>query len=558
MPNILTPLTLWESFNSSLETLPETVSVKEENGIRIERVKFHGRETRDGRVIVAASYAYNKKTPSTETVLILPDSKGTIDDELLKLFANRGYSALMVDYRGKWDGCDFYTQYPADVDYANFASSGAYYSRVDTNAVETSWYEWVAVGIYAKKYAEERSGNGKIAVVGLRDGGEIAWKLGVAEEFSCIIPVCAAGWRAYLGMAKYMSGEPDLNEERYRFIAGIDSQAYAPYVRCPVLMLCSTNDAAFDYDRAYDTFSRINPKFIGESAIAYSVHFNGCIGWKCAADMFMFLDRNLKNRHVFIPKPAEISVEVDEESNLIARAMFDDQGIVESCSVYIAEDCVDSVMRDWTACPAKSKITPKEQEFYLNIYEKTSTVFVFGCVKYINGFTVWSKIVAKKISGAFRNMQSKSRVLYSDKEDTGGFTSAAPEKFAVGGIFIMGDSEMPKVVEKTSSVRGLYSKTGLTTYRLNNPKFTPTAGNVLKLDIFCDSTSTVKFSFLDMGSGEEYTDDHYIVGGVWQSIIVESKFLKNQSGVALAAFSSDYKLTITGGAPFAVNNIMWL
>lgn len=558
MPNILTPLSLWESFNPALDPSPVVLSSDERDGIVFERINFSGRDTGDGRVLVAAMYAYDKKSPASEAVIVYPDSKDTIDEGLLKMFVQRGYSALMLDYRGEWENCDFYTRYPANVDYANFKRSGRRYDYVDDSAIETCWYEWVAIGVYAHKYLEDRIKSKEIAVVGLRDGGEIAWKLGVADRFECIIPVCAAGWRSYSGISKYVSVEPDLNEERYRFIAGIDSQAYAPYVRCPVLMLCATNDERFDYDRAYDTFSRINPHFADESAIAYSVQSNGCIGVKCTADMFIFLDKNLKNRQIFIPKPAEIAVEVDEESNLVAKAIFDDQGIVDSCGMYVAEDCIDSYMREWTECTPKTKISPKEQQFYLNIYEKTNTLFALCYVKYISGFTIWSKIVAKKISGKFRNMQSKCRVMYSDKDGIGSFAVAEPQKYAAGGMFLVDPNAMPSVVEKTRGVKGLYSENGLITFRMNNPKFAPSAGSILKLDIICDTTSQVKLIFVDANSKEQFIDQFEVVGGVWQSIVAESKYFKNKSGTALSDFASNLRFLIMCSGPFAVNNIMWL
>lgn len=558
MPNILTPISLWESFKPSLDTSPVILSTKEENGVVFERVNFSGRDTGSGRVLIAAEYAYDKENPAEETVLIFPDSKDTIDEKLLKMFVQRGYSALMVDYRGEWKDCDFYTGYPSNVEYANFAKSGRRHDYVDDSAVETCWYEWVAIGIYARKYINERSGSDEIAVVGLRDGGEIAWKLGVAEKFECIIPVAAAGWRAYAGRSKYVSKELDLNDERYRFIAGIDSQAYAPYVHCPVLMLCTTNDDCFDYDRAYDTFSRINAKFISESAIAYSVQSNGCIGASCIDDMFIFLDKNLKNRQIYIPKPAEILVESDNESNLVATASFDGHGIVDSCGMYIAENCMGSSLRDWTECPSKSKISAQDQQFYLNIYEKTSTVFVLCYVKYISGFTVWSKVVAKKISGKFRNMQSKRRVMYSDDDGLGGFAVADTKKCTVGGIFYIDEKVLPQVVETSKNVKGLLSDYGLTTFRMNNPKYAPSVGNVLKLDVISKANATLTLVFFDADTNEEYKDSIELVGGVWQGLIAESKTFKNSNGNSMQVFKSNFRFSIICPVPFAVNNIMWL
>ncbi len=558
MPHILTPLALWNNFSCSLDTACELVSTQEKGGITFEKLKFSGRETGEGRVRIAAEFAYNSKAMAEETVIIFPDSTDTIDEGLLKMFVDRGFSALMVDYRGEWEDCDFFTVYPKNVEYANTAICGPHKDFVEEIADKTCWYEWVAAGLYARKYVEERTGSQSIAVVGLRDGGEIAWKLGVAGNFSCIIPVCAAGWKAYSGISKYLPDELELDYERYRFIAGIDSQAYAPYIKCPVLMLCSTNDPRFDYDRAYDTFSRINPDFFDESAITYSVRCHSCIAVKSCEDMFMFLNKNLKNQQVFMPKPAEITVEADEDWNLIARVMFDNQGVVEECNVYLAEDSIDSALREWLVCPLKEKVSEREQVFYLNAYEKTSTIFVLCHVKYTNGFTVWSKMTVKKLSGTFKNSQSRNKVLYSDMYGTQGFSAANPKSYAVGGMFFPDKDLLPKLVSTSKGVQGICSPCGLASFRMNNPRFAPTSESLLAIDVFCDKTAKVLLTLTDVPNGEDYVCVLDVVGGAWQYFLNASTEFKNSSGVTLSEFTPNLKLTVTSDAQCVVNNLMWL
>ncbi len=558
MPNILTPLQIWNNFDDSLPLECATVGEVTEGNIIIERVRFSGRDAGDGRVSVYASFARDVKSPSTECVLVFPDSVKTIDDEVLKMIVRRGYSALMVDYRGEWEGTENYTVYPQSIEYANTAKCGRSKDYVDNTAIETCWYEWVAVGIYARKYIVDRTGNENIAVLGLRDGGEIAWKLGVAKKFACIVPVCAAGWKAYEGISKFKPDEHQLDEERYRYIAGIDSQAYAPYVQCPVLIMCSTNDPRFDYDRAYDTFSRINHDFAEVSVITYSVNCDACIGVESTADMFMFFDRNLKNRQIFIPHPAEVTITVDEDENLVARAAFDDEGEVESYEMYMAEDCIDSALREWTKCPYKGRLSGNEHEFFMNIYEKTGTVFALCAAKYTNGFTVWSKIVVKKISGSFRNMQIKCRVIYTAKNGNDGFSVTDNNSQTIGGIFFTDDIVLPQIVEKARGIKGIYSVCGLTTFRLNNPRYAPEKGVMLKIDVFCDNSSEMDFTIKDVNTNEVYKSIVSVVGGVWQPILLESKAFKTASGAALPEYSSNLRLDINCGESYAVTNMMWL
>lgn len=555
MSNILTPVSLWKDFDSSLELDAEVISRKTEGNTKIEYVRFGGRKTCSGRVKICAAFAGSSVQSSSEAVMLLPDSTSGIDEALMKFFVKSGYSVLMPDYRGAAEGSEYFTEYPEDVSYANAAECGRHRDFVDEDATETCWYEWVGVARYACKYLRER-GITKIGVVGIRDGGEIVWKLASCEELACAISVCAAGWKVYSGYSKFGATEPALDDERYRFLAGIDSQAYAPFVKCPVLMLCSTNDERFDYDRAYDTFSRINEKFVGQSVITYSVHCNGCIDDDGTKDMFLFLDKFVRGRQVFLPKPAVISVITDTEQNLVARAEFDGMGVPEEYGMYMAEDCIDSVMREWTPAPYKSG-SGAFRDFYLNIYEKTSVVFAFCYAKYTNGFTVWSRMAVRKVSGKFKNMRKKCRVIYSSRNGADSL-SIADRSFALGGIFMTSDAVLPQVVDKGNGLRGAYSVCGLMTYRHNTPCFAPDEDSILKLDIFCDNPAKVAFCMADVKSGEKFTVVLDVAGGIWQSVLLESKEFKNENGMHLANFCRPLRFTITCGEQYAVNNIMWL
>ena len=192
------------------------------------------------------------------------------------------------------------------------------------------------------------------------------------------------------------------------------------------------------------------------------------------------------------------------------------------------------------------------------MYEKTSIVFALCYVKYVNGFTVWSRTAAKKISGKFKNMQSKCRVMYSSKDGIEGFSVADGSSRALGGMFYSDGVVVPELVEKGNGVKGIYSEFGLLTFRMNNPRFSPSAGNILKMDIYCDKASKVFISLKDLSSDDEYVNEVEMVDGVWQSIILEAAAFKNSSGVSLGEFSPNFRFTVTCDVPYAVNNVMWL
>ena len=553
MANILTPVSLWSEFDDTLPLEAQVVETKQLESCTVDFVKFNGRDTGDGRVKIAAAFAYAQE--SKETILLLPDSNRTIDLEVMKYFVSCGYSVLMVDYRGDWEGCEFSTKYPDNIVYANTAKVGKSKTQVVDSAAKTCWYEWVGVGLYAGRYIKERTESDKVAVVGFRDGGEIGWKLCAARQFSCLVPVSAVGWIAYAGISKFMP-EEQMESENYLFIAGIDSQAYAPFVKCPVLMVCTTKDKRFDYDRAHDTFSRINPEYARNSSICYSIRAGEYISADNCRSMGIFLDKNLKDKPLYIPKLPEISVEADEEENLVATVSFDTNAGVEKCDMFLAEENINSATRDWVRCSPKGAAGLSEQTFFVDINEKSTTIFLIASVKYSSGFVSWSKVNVKKLSGKFKNMQKHNRVTYLNSYDSEAFF-VADTSASIGGIIYNDLSLLPTHVQK-KSVSGLYSPCGLSTYRLNNVAFMPAAGNVLSFDVFTDSADKVTVSIVNLQTGEEFFATFNVVSGVWQKIIAESKSFKSANGMPLAEFGGDSKLTINCPDTYAINNIIWL
>ena len=73
MSNILTPVSLWKDFDSSLELDAEVISRKTEGNITIEYVRFGGRKTGSGRVKICAAFAGSSAQYSGEAVMLLPD-----------------------------------------------------------------------------------------------------------------------------------------------------------------------------------------------------------------------------------------------------------------------------------------------------------------------------------------------------------------------------------------------------------------------------------------------------------------------------------------------------
>ena len=134
---ILTPSAIWKDFNSDLPLKESKVNEMTYDGISYVEVYFSGRETESGRVRIYGLYARPQPLPMNRklgAVLLLPDYNETVNLELVNHFAKMGYAVLMVDYRGDVGESTNHTNYPTEIDYANY---GKYYLEGRFNALPT-------------------------------------------------------------------------------------------------------------------------------------------------------------------------------------------------------------------------------------------------------------------------------------------------------------------------------------------------------------------------------------------------------------------------------------
>ena len=559
---ILTPTTLWNDFDDSLPLNESILSEKQADKLRQYTVRFAGRAVGSERVDIFAHYAEPSEGDNIPALLILPDADQTVDDAAVRRFASFGYAVLMPDYRGSWRGAEGYTVYPDAIAYANLRQAERHFDHADETARETCWFEWVAIARYCIRYLRTKERIGKIGVIGVRAGGDIAWQLAATcEDLACAIPVCAGGWRAYRGVNKYGdTAELKMDDERYRFIAGIESQSYAPYVKCPVLMLCSTNDELFDADRAFDTFSRISPDH--EKTFYFAARYNGHIGNTGLKDLDLFIGKYLKGREVFIPAPAEIAIEEDDDGELVARIRFDHNGEVKYCEVYMAEDMCESAMRDWVRCEFKKNGNDDEQIFRINAVRGAKRVFAYAKTKYSCGFAVSSKIAFKRMEKDYANSTERSRILYSSRNGRDSFTVVRFDRGSTMADCFLENSQPPvRLVDGPFGISGIASDYGLKLFRINDPRYRPSENSLLKFDAYAPETTTVQITIRAAKGGKDilYQCNLFLPGcESWTDHVLSAKDFKTDGNRPLSNLSDAKYIAFYSEGAFCINNLLWL
>lgn len=565
---ILSAISLWKKFNLKTPLSASEWGIEDKHGIRFSHVTYSGHTVEDGCVRIYAQFARPSGEDKRPAILLLPDAGKELDRELLYYFVDKGYAVLMPDYSGKRadeKNGEMHTLYPASLSYGNYEQARGLYDMENLEADKTSWFEWTYVALYSLQYLKSRADVGNIGVVGIRKGGEIAWQVMLSPDVKCGVPVNAAGWRSFSHVAKFGDNVAhNLSDDKHRYIAAVEAQSYAPYVKCPVLMLCALRDEGFDGDRAYDTYSRIgNPE---DNALVYSSNSGACIGPNGLTDMDLFLEKNLKGREIYIPDTLNVSLK-ESDDGLEILVESDKEGLLEEMGVFYAEADVrtKSAYRDWRCICKKNGKSVKNGQSVCQYkpFEGATAVFVYAYAKYINGFHVTSKIVSKRLANPKKDAV-KSRRVYSG-EEIEGFGVAHYEDYSIADIFLEREA-VPKTVVGYGGIKGAYSVGGISTYKISSPRFIPEENAILKFDAYFKETDELTVS-VDIAAVETERERYVCVvpikgGGKWKRVVLKAADFKGETyGKPLSNFHEGSALSFdceNEDNEYAINNILWL
>lgn len=567
---ILSAVSLWKKFDTELALNVVQMDEISENDakVRYAAVEYDGHAAEDGRVRIRALFARPVGEGAVPAVLLLDDAGKKPDRELVSYFAEKGYAVLAPDYSGqKTDEEDeTATVYPPSLSYANYAQAGGLYSLEERGSAEKCcWFEWTYAALYSIEYLRSRKDITNIGILGVRLGGEAAWKAMLSPHIQCGVTVNAAGWLSYRGSHRF--GERaavNLTDDKHRYIAGVESQSYAPFVKCPVLMLCACNDYGFDYDRAYDTYSRIGGEEENENkAIVYSSDSGSCIGPQGLHNLDLFLEKYLKGRAIYIPSALGITVTADEDG-LFVTATGDEDGLIEEMGIFYAETGANtkSVFREWLCVHKDCAVKNFKTSCQIKPFAGAEYAYVYAYAKYINGFKTVSKIVGKALTA--KDKEVKSRVIFAGEAvDT--FSVADHKDYSIGGIFLEKEA-VPVIKKGYGDIPGAYSVGGIKTYKISAPKYVADEGAKLKFDVYSEKADKVCVS-VDItgeeGSAERYSCTFNVKGGgKWKRIILSPNDFKNEMlGRPLKSFSCGSALVFDGVEEeneVLVTNVLWL
>lgn len=559
---ILTPTALWSDFNDTLPLKESKVNEMVYDGIIYSEVYFSGRETESGRVRIYGLYARPKNLPDGRKiggVLILPDYTETVNLDAVNFYVRQGYAVLMVDYRGAYPGTPEFTNYPTEIDYANLKLAGDVF-RVDRTAKECCWYEWAAVAKYAAVFLQSRDEVDKIALIGIKQGANVGWQsLFGDKRVSCFVSVFGMGWQAYKGVFRHVSADIELDDERYRWLGGVDAHVYAQYVDCPVLYVAGTNSPDFDCDRGTDTLMRLKPEV--KSVFNYAPRLRDTIDKKCGDDISLFLKKYLAREgssfdKLCFPASPQVKTAAGEDGvSYFAEVVADEPDKLKTLSVYMSEGISAPGLRNWQ--PMKEvKHDQTKRYFRAMLGGDSEFVHVFAVAEYKNGVTVSSKIIFGKIN---LHPVRSCNMIYTSDMGVDCFCTANEDANATGD-FIFNDNDAVKLAECANGITGVSSRYGLLTYKIGENRFKPGRRSILKFDVYSVEYTKLKIGLMvgnAAGELEEFSVTVNLDGcKAWHNVQVAFTEFKNAKNFALKDFDAVAAFKVESASLFAINNVL--
>ncbi len=565
---IVNAVSLWKKFNLKTPLDASEWGMEDRGGSYCCKVTYNGHKTADGCVRIFARFFRPRGKDKKPVILLLPDVDKPADETLIRYFTDKGYAVLTPDYAGETannaDSAER-TVYPPSLFYGNFVNERGLYEMAGLDAEKTTWFEWTYVALYSIEYLKSRTDLGAIGIVGVRTGGELAWKAMLSPDVKCGIPINAAGWQSSRNTSKFEKKTAyDLGDDYHSYVAAAEAQSYAPYVKCPVLMLCALRDKDFDCDRAYDTYTRIGNAY--GNALTYSIDSGGCIGQNALTDMDLFLEKNLKGREIYIPNVLNVSIKETDEG-LEVQVDCDKQGILEEAGVYYAEADIKtrSAYREWRQVFKTAGRTVKNSRTgcVVKPFAGAKTVYVYAYAKYINGFRVTSKITSKNLTKV-NPRAIKNRNLFTGSEKDC-FEIADYKRYSLGGVLLERELS-PKILSGYGELKGAYAESGIRTYKISSPQYFPEENALLKFDVYTKETQDLEVC-VEVASLEKPEASYSCTvpvrgGGKWKRIILRAADFKGSAnGTPLENFKSGNALVFRSQGEekeFAVSNILWL
>jgi hypothetical protein len=202
--------------------------------------------------------------------------------------------------------------------------------------------------------------------------------------------------------------------------------------------------------------------------------------------------------------------------------------------------------------------------FTYNPYHLSEIATMFIHATYKNGFETSSNIIAKRFADGEIKKTHQSKIIYSSRiENSDSVFTAVDQTKGNDTEFINVKGQNDVVVEKgPMAIEGVYSKYGLSTFKVLEKKYKPMDGAMLMFDAYAKTQGqlTVKLIRDYYGAKTTYVATVNLTGGdVWQNVQLDMNRFKTVEGMVLKSYENISAIEFNvEGVEFLINNALWV
>lgn len=504
MKNLMTPQEIWEKVIGEQVNLESVTMQKQEDDVVVESVYFNGtqRGLSKTRVYGVACYKPSAKPMPT---LLLVGLTIPINVEELKNIARSGFFVFQIDYLGQ-DAPGQRTIYPESLAWCKTQ----YKNYGGESVLSTSWFQYVVNTQHAVEYLATRKEVGKITVVAIKDGADVAFPIMAMEEnVSSGIVVMGDLNREF----SYDEEKPqqalyeidvdqltetiqeDVHEQAWEM--GMAPQSYLQLIKIPVLNVSALYDNGQTLFDKYQIFERFEKGCF--SVVPYC--------YKCIPDSVW------KGVVQWLKKPFESNLSI-ERTTLNDNLAFMVKGAHSKQKVQVWY-CRTKGQHDKYWAPAEMKVVDQKTYGVCKLYSQETVVQAFAVTE--EPLPISSPVVQEVVSDV--KFLPKQNVLYNGTEN----------------IFLPlhhgWHAFMPLLKKKKGpfKIDGMYG-THFATFAVVDDNIGLEEISTLSFDLYSEAVQDVKLSIVSFDNVTYTYVTPVSQGPLWQHQVVYVKDFKTATG----------------------------
>lgn len=531
----LTPTQLWESYDPS------------EKGIELSILNTSRKESVIEMNIAFSARLGSDKTRARARVLYPTNGKVfpvilAVDDGYLpeEKLIESGFAIVYCDFSGH-NG----TIYGESVKFAEYGNEGEHITAklgADNSAVfvRAKLMRRLITAVESLPMLDSKA----IAVTAWGINASIAWQTaGMDKRVKALMPMLNFGWMDVRELDNSLT-----DDEIIRWNIGCSIQAYAKFVECKILILLSTNNKNFKFDKLNDTIHALNAK------AQYSLYVSPQTDeqlYECDETVIKFLKAALVSDKVLISAP-QINYSIAE--NQLNIGIDVDNSLSEIKEVllfytYGGEDGAE--YRSWRFVQVGCDITGRGRTD-ISIFDNTKNVYCFARANYKNGVTLCSEPMCID-SDAIKDVTvkaTKKRIIYERKIGVSQFIEVRPNsRYVTPSIRLeMGAFDILGIATDNPIIKS---------YRIGEIS-NEDNDSILQMDVFSAQASEFTVGLIT-GDGVEYSQTISLDNNTdWQKLQFNVSDFKDTDLHSMKNWSDVKCMKIYNADKILFNNILWV